>query len=125
MKSHVAVVSAIRIVFGTIGLISSILLAFFFDYIKDFIPIHDEFMENIYLFLMAMFKFLIVFSLLFSLAGLIGGIALLANKNWGRILTLVVSAVSLINIPLGTLLGAYSIWVLMQDDTIKMCRPAP
>jgi hypothetical protein len=28
-------------------------------------------------------------------------------------------------IPIGTLIGVYSIWTLMQDDTIKLFKPQP
>jgi p-aminobenzoyl-glutamate transporter AbgT len=54
--------------------------------------------------------------LLFSVPGIIGGIALLKHKNWSRILVLVLGFLNLINIPLGTILGAYTIWVLMNDE---------
>lgn len=53
---------------------------------------------------------------LFAIPGLIGGIGLLMKKRWARIVVLILSFLHLINIPFGTALGAYSIWVLLQDD---------
>ena len=65
----------------------------------------------------------------FSLPGLIAAIAYLHHREWARITLLVVSFFYLIKIPLGTLLGGYSIWVLMQDETVALGRsggtPAP
>lgn len=54
-----------------------------------------------------------------SIIGIIGGIAVLKRKEWGRILLLVVSFFNLAHIPLGTALGVYTIWALLNDDTIR------
>jgi hypothetical protein len=56
-----------------------------------------------------------IFLAVLGLPGLIAGIGLLRRKNWGRILGIVVSFLNLLNFPLGTLLGAYSLWVLFQE----------
>ncbi|MBN2460307.1 MAG: hypothetical protein JXB60_01770 [Candidatus Cloacimonetes bacterium] len=61
-----------------------------------------------------------VFILVISIPGIIGGIALFSHKNWGRILILIISALELLSIPIGTALGVYSIWVLVQDETVKL-----
>ena len=36
---------------------------------------------------------------------------------------LVMSFFNLIRIPLGTILGVYSIWVLLNDETIRLFNP--
>ena len=58
--------------------------------------------------------------LLVSLAGIIGGIGVLQRREWGRITVLIVSFFNLLRIPLGTLLGGYSLWALMNDETIRL-----
>jgi hypothetical protein len=58
--------------------------------------------------------------LLVSLPSIVGGVALLRHKPWGRYLVLVLSVLALFSIPLGTAIGAYSIWVLLQDDTAEL-----
>jgi hypothetical protein len=45
--------------------------------------------------------------------GLVAGWGLLQRQSWGRILTLVVGFISLFNIPIGTALGVYTLWVLL------------
>lgn len=52
--------------------------------------------------------------LVLSLPGFLAGYGLLQRKEWGRILAIVVACLNLLNFPLGTLLGAYTIWVLLQ-----------
>jgi hypothetical protein len=50
-----------------------------------------------------------------GLPGLIAGIGLLRRRNWGRILAIIVGFLNLINFPIGTVIGGYSLWVLFQD----------
>jgi phage shock protein PspC (stress-responsive transcriptional regulator) len=54
--------------------------------------------------------------LLFSLPGLFAGLGLLKYESWARILALVLGFINLINIPFGTMLGVYSIWVLTNKE---------
>lgn len=57
---------------------------------------------------------------LFALPGLAAGYGLLMLKPWARILGIVLSAISLINIPFGTLVGIYGLWVLLNKDTERL-----
>jgi hypothetical protein len=50
-----------------------------------------------------------------SMIGLVGGIGLLSLAPWARTLTLVAGFIELLNVPLGTALGIYAIWVLMSS----------
>lgn len=49
-----------------------------------------------------------------GIAGLAGGIGLLSREPWARTVTLIIGFLSLIDIPLGTALGIYAIWVLLS-----------
>jgi hypothetical protein len=68
---------------------------------------------------------LAVFLGAFALPGLITGYGLLTYRPWARILGIVLSALSLINIPIGTLLGAYGLWVLLSKDTERLFDAGP
>jgi len=65
------------------------------------------------------------FLLVISVPGIIGGIGLFKRREWARILVLILSAIDLLNIPIGTALGIYSIWVLVQKETIQLFRQQP
>lgn len=54
---------------------------------------------------------------LLSAPGIIGGMGLLKKQSWARVLVLVLGIINLINIPFGTALGIYTIWVLTNKDT--------
>jgi hypothetical protein len=57
---------------------------------------------------------------IFSIPGLITGYGLLQLKPWARIVGIVLSAISLINIPIGTVIGIYGLWVLLSKDTERL-----
>lgn len=59
----------------------------------------------------------VVFLLALSLPGLVTGIGLLKFQPWARILGIVLSVINLINIPFGTALGIYGLWVLLNKET--------
>jgi hypothetical protein len=61
-----------------------------------------------------------------SIPGLIAGIGLYRRKEWARILTIVISVIILFNFPLGTAIGIYSIWAMVQPETVAAFnRPEP
>lgn len=55
-----------------------------------------------------------------ALPGLITAWGLLTFRPWARIVDMALSAFDLFHVPLGTALGAYSIWVMLQPETIAL-----
>ena len=62
---------------------------------------------------------------IFSLPSLITGYGLFNFKPWSRVVGIVLSAISLIFIPFGTIAGAYGLWVLLSKDTERLFNTAP
>jgi len=52
-----------------------------------------------------------------SLPSVIAGWGLLKRKSWSRMLAIVLGAISLISIPIGTALGIYTIWALTKPES--------
>jgi hypothetical protein len=65
-----------------------------------------------------------LFLVILSVPGIIGGIGLLNRKEWARILVLVLGFIQLLNIPIGTALGIYTIWALMNKDMLLLFMPS-
>ena len=62
----------------------------------------------------------------FAIPSLITGFGLLYYKPWARIVGIILSAISLINIPIGTAIGVYGLWVLLNKDTERLfSAPVP
>jgi len=57
-----------------------------------------------------------VFFFALGLPAIIGGWGLVHYRPWSRILMIVISVLHLFHIPLGTALGAYGLWVLLNED---------
>jgi hypothetical protein len=68
------------------------------------------------------FVFLLLLAL--SLPGIIAGFGLLQLRPWARVLTIVLSALELMSVPLGTVLGIYGLWVLLSPGGEQLFRRA-
>lgn len=64
-----------------------------------------------------------LFFVVLSLPGFLAGYGLLKHQEWGRILAIVVAFLNLLNFPLGTLLGLYALWVLLQTSANDYFAP--
>lgn len=61
-----------------------------------------------------------LFITLMSLPSIVLGWGLLTWKPWSRMLGVVLSVLHLPSVPVGTLLGGYGLWVLLNDDTRRV-----
>ncbi len=57
------------------------------------------------------------FLLLLSAPAIIGGWGLIKGKSWSRVLMIVISALHLLSFPVGTALGIYGLWVLLNEQS--------
>ncbi len=119
MKQHVTVVGALHIGYSAFQILGAI-VAFMFIVGAGLIGgLIAE--EGIVVAIAATLGILIaVWTVLLSVPGIVGGIGLLKYKSWARYLVLVLAVVDLFNIPIGTAIGIYSIWVLAQDETAQL-----
>ena len=60
------------------------------------------------------------FFVLIATPGLVGGVGLLKRWPWARNVGLFLGALSLLNFPIGTILGAYTFWVLWPAKTARL-----
>ena len=116
MKKHVTVVAAIQIGFALLGLLGALGALFGLSIARSAVgneevagPILRVLQVSVPLFLG-----------LTATLGLVGGIGLFGYKQWARYIVIILSAMGLIIIPIGTLKGVYFLWVLLQSDTIKV-----
>jgi hypothetical protein len=128
MEKHITLVGILNIVYRSLAIIGALILfalAFGFGYLMEYISRfnHNEMCEippemlNVVPIILTCVGVLIM---IFAIAGIIGAVGVLRKKEWGRITLLIVSFFSLLSIPLGTILGVYSIWVLLNDETIRL-----
>ena len=89
-------------------------------------PGHPEYRLRRALGLVACLVLLLIFG---GVTTLLAGIGLLKLEPWGRILAIIISAIDLLNVPIGTALGIYGLWVLLDSQTEALFEhrgtPAP
>ena len=116
MKKHVTVVGSIQIGFSVLGLMAAATVFVALTFARGFVE-DDETARTVLGFLSISIPLLVG---LMSTLGLVGGIGILVYKPWARYLLIVLSAIGCVNIPFGTGIGIYSIWVLINDETLKL-----
>lgn len=57
-----------------------------------------------------------IFLVCLGLPSLLGGWGLLNYRPWARVLVIVLSVLHLLNIPFGTAVGVYGLWVLLGEE---------
>jgi hypothetical protein len=128
MEKHITLVGILNIVYRSLAIIGSAVLfgiAYGFGYLMKFISHFDhsnvhEIPQEVFGIVQIVLTVIGILVLLFAVVGIIGAIGVLKKKEWGRITLLIVSFFSLLSIPLGTILGVYNIWVLLNDETIRI-----
>jgi hypothetical protein len=68
-------------------------------------------------FLTSLFTVLGILILAKSAVGFLAGWGLLHREAWARVIVLVLAFISLFNVPFGTALGVYTMWVLLPEQS--------
>ena len=114
MEKHINIVAALQIGFSILGIIIGAVVFVVLHFAGDFSGDHEA---QVVLSIIA--NILIIFFSILSIPGIIAGIGLFKRKEWARILTLIISVLELFNFPLGTAVGVYSIWALVQPEMVE------
>jgi hypothetical protein len=126
MDTHVRVLGVLNIVLGALGLLAALIILAIFGGIAGVVnATGDSDAATAVPILAVIGGALSILLLLVSAPGIIAGFGLLQHREWARILTIVLSTLNLLNIPFGTALGVYGLWVLLQPQTAALFqRPA-
>lgn len=113
MEKQIDIVAALQIALSIINLIFAFLIFTVLKLITGFI---DE--PNTGMILTIIANVLAVLFILVSIPGILAGLGLYKRKEWARILTIILSAIEFFSFPIGTAIGVYSIWVLVQPESV-------
>jgi hypothetical protein len=122
MTDHVRILAVLHIVFGALGLLAALIVLALFGGLAGFVGVtaHDPDAQIAVPILGLIGAGIFVLLLVLSLPGVIAGVGLLKLQPWARVLTIVLSALQLLNVPIGTALGIYGLWVLLQQETERL-----
>ena len=62
---------------------------------------------------------------IFAVPGFICGYGLITKKAWSRVFGIILSCLSLLSIPIGTIIGIYGLWILFKDETKDLLSKSP
>jgi hypothetical protein len=119
MEKHVNLLGILWIVYGA--------LTFFGGFVTFFILLGVSFIPDMGyeapVILRTVGAGVAIFLFILGIPKIIAGVGLMKRKEWGRILVLIVSFLSILSLPLGTALAIYSFVILVKDETIQLFKP--
>jgi hypothetical protein len=126
MEIHAKVLGILNIIAGVMGLCGALVLMLVFGSAAGVVgatgdPDAAIAMPIIGLTGMA----LVIFTVLMSLPAVIIGYGLYRLRPWARVAGIVLSILSLIVFPFGTILGVYGLWVLFSKDGERLFSGVP
>ncbi|MBR9999364.1 MAG: hypothetical protein KFF73_10355 [Cyclobacteriaceae bacterium] len=116
-KTHLKILGAIFIAFGVINLMAGITFLAAVNIVNIFID-EAEVIQAVSIFSRLIGGILVVS----SVPGIIAGIGYIQERNWSKNLGLVMGIIYLLFIPVGTIIGIYTIW-LSSQAVIKEKQP--
>jgi hypothetical protein len=125
MAQHVKILGILHIVFGALGVFAAIVVLVVFGGISAFVNMSDRSSDLPAPILGLIGGFVVALLLVLSLPGLIIGVGLLQFRPWARVAAIVLSALDLLQVPIGTALGIYGLWVLLNRETEQMFGAPP
>lgn len=114
MQKHINIVAALQIGLSIFNLLIAFLIFTVLKLVGGFV---DDANGATILSLIA--DILAIVFIVISVPGILAGMGLYKRKEWARILTLILSIVEIFSFPFGTAIGIYSIWALIQPETIS------
>ena len=123
METHVKILGVLNIILGILGVLGALTILLVFGGIAGAVGMsasHDPDARIAIPILGAIGGGLAILVLILSLPGIIAGFGLLKFREWARILTIILSALNLLNVPFGTALGIYGLWVTLSQEGIQV-----
>jgi hypothetical protein len=129
MLSHVRLLAWLNIIWGGFFAFCGLLVLLIFGGIASIVGLSGQTSESfVAIPILGTIGFVIFIGLLIlALPSLAGGIGLLQLKPWARIVVIILSALHLFAVPVGTALGIYGLWTLLKPETEALFQrqPAP
>ena len=119
MEKHAQLIGILWIVYGALSLLGGAVVIITLMAVSYIPEIGDVGPQVLRIVGMSVGGFLFIL----AIPKIIGGLGLLKHNEWARILVMILSFLSLLNIPLGTALGIYSLVYLMKPEMIALFKP--
>jgi hypothetical protein len=124
MTDHVKILGILHVVYGMFGILAGIIVMVIFGGLAGLVSVADRRGDALIAvpILGGIGAFVFILLLVLSLPGIVAGFGLLQLQPWARMLTIVLSALELMSVPIGTALGIYGLWVLLSPGGEQLFR---
>jgi len=116
LAGHMRLLAILWFAISAFRLLPGIFLSAMFGLSVEFLP------ADVPLFVPVLLKTIGYLFIGTGAVGLIAGWGLLDRQPWARTLTIVLGALSLVDLPFGTALGIYTLWVLLPAQSEEEFR---
>ena len=113
MQKNINIVAALQIGLSIFNLLIAFLIFTLLKVVGGFV---DNPSGSTVLSLIA--DILAIIFIVISFPGILAGFGLYKRKEWARILTIILSVIELFIFPFGTAIGIFSIWAMIQPETV-------
>ena len=117
LSVHFKILGALLVAYSAMQFIGGIVLFTIFNIVEIFV---DE--QDVVTLVQLFTRTVAILILIVAIPGIIAGIGLLLDRIWARKFSLIVGIIYLLFIPIGTIIGIYSVWVNSQKP-IKENEP--
>ncbi len=125
MDTHVKVLGSLQIALGAMGLFGALILVFMFGGVTSVVGASGDPDAQIALPIIGITGMALVTCVAaVSIPSVIIGVGLVRLRPWARVAGMVISILSLMMIPLGTIVGVYGLWVLFSKETERLFTSA-
>jgi hypothetical protein len=125
METHAKVLGILNVVSGALGLLGALILVVVFGGVTGLIAADGDPDAAIALPIIGLTgAVVVVIVVATSLPAVVIGWGLYKLRPWSRVAGIVLSIVSLLFFPFGTLLGIYGLWVLCSSDGQRLFEGA-
>jgi hypothetical protein len=116
IDTHVRVAAWLHIVFGALAASTLLFLGLFFGVFGAIAAntAQDAQASTVFAWIGSLGAVFLLFFIGLTALEIVGGVLLLQGKPAGRVITLIFSILGLLNIPIGTAVGVYSLWALLR-----------
>ena len=123
MEQHLKILGILNIIFGGLGICGALVILLVFGIPAGLVVADGDPDAAATLSIFGVVGgFIFFLAAIFSVPALVAGIGLLKYREWARIWTIVASVLHLINIPFGTALAVYGLWVMFNDETVTLIK---
>jgi hypothetical protein len=118
MDTHVKALGMANLIFGVCSIVLGLLVLIVYG---GPFGLYNSSMDYMVLLMVGS----VLFHFLIGIPCIIGGFYLRSFTEWSRSLVIVTSALNILNLPVGSILGCYGLWVLLTPETDPLFSAPP